>query len=352
MLLFTTAFLSGAFAGELIPEPESFGLLHMWTTVYDMDENEIADPAGYGDPEDDIGFKLRRARLGIKGKSGLVSYRVSVGMSAPFDSTFNRGSEEIDLVDAYFRWKAVPNLWLTAGVQKIPVSREQIMSSADLVLAERAVSSVWLVPNREVGLLADYTADLGGSKINAQVGVFNGNGSLVGDNNTGKMVAGRIEYFMGKGIYKTYSKDKGFMLAVAVDGFLNSDIATQEVGYGADFLMRAANISLLGEFRMKQLDPTGTELDTPLVFAQTQQMGFLAQIGYSIGAFEPAIRYSSFDDNMENENAGDGTALSVGCTWHSKKDKVRIGGGYEMRLEKESYVVANDTARLWMMLRY
>ena len=56
-----------AFADDVIADPQPFGLLHMWTTVYDMDENELADPAGYGDPEDDIGFKLRRTRAGISG---------------------------------------------------------------------------------------------------------------------------------------------------------------------------------------------------------------------------------------------------------------------------------------------
>ena len=352
MLYFLASLIPMAQAGELIPQPESFGLLHMWATLYDMDENEMADPAGYGDPEDDIGFKVRRARLGIKGKNDLVEYRLSVGMSSPFDATFNRGSEDIDLVDAYFSWKAMSNVWLRAGVQKLPISREQIMSSSDLVLVERAVASVWLVPNRDMGLLVDYRLEMGKASLKAEAGVFNGNRSIFGDNNTGKMVAGRVEYALGKGVYNTFGKTEGLVMGLAVDGYFNSDVATQELGYGADVIVRTGGLSLLGEFRMKQLSPTSTEIDAPMVLSDTTQMGYLAQLGYTIGSFEPAIRYSSFDDNMDNVNAGDGSALSIGCTWHSQKDAVRIGAGYELRLEADAYAISNDTARAWMMLRY
>lgn len=344
--------MSTAYAEDVIAEPKPFGLLHMWTTVYDMDENEVADPAGYGDPEDDIGFKLRRTRAGIAGYNKQTRYRVSVGMSSPFDATLNRGSERIDLVDAYFSWKAVQGLWVTGGVQKVPVSREQIMSSSNLVLAERATSSVWLVPNREVGLLGDYTLDMKSSKINVQAGVFNGNGSLLGDDNSGKMFAGRIEYTLGDGAYRTHGVTDSPVIGIAVDGFLNQDIATQDLGYGADIIARVAGLSVLGEVRMRTLSPSNTTIDAPAVLSETQQMGYLAQVGYSIGSLEPAIRYSSFDDNMELVNAGDGKEISAGMTWHNKTDSVRIGGSYVLRLEDDSYVVSNDTARLWMMLRY
>ena len=344
--------MSSAYAEDVIAEPKPFGLLHMWTTVYDMDENEVADPAGYGDPEDDIGFKLRRTRAGIAGYNEQTRYRVSVGMSSPFDATLNRGSERIDLVDAYFSWKAVQGLWVTGGVQKVPVSREQIMSSSNLVLAERATSSVWLVPNREVGLLGDYTLDMKSSNINVQAGVFNGNGSLLGDDNSGKMFAGRIEYTLGDGAYRTHGVTDSPVIGIAVDGFLNQDIATQDVGYGADIIARIAGLSVLGEVRMRTLSPTNTTIDSPAVLSETQQMGYLAQVGYSIGSLEPAIRYSSFDDNTELVNAGDGKEISAGMTWHNKTDSVRIGGSYVLRLEDDSYVVSNDTARLWMMLRY
>ena len=94
------------------------------------------------------------------------------------------------------------------------------------------------------------------------------------------------------------------------------------------------------------------QVDSPAVLSQTNQLGYLAQVGYSMGSFEPAIRYSFFDDNTDLDNAGQGQEITAGLTWHNKTDSIRIGGSYVMRLEAESYVIANDTARLWMMLRY
>jgi hypothetical protein len=226
------------------------------------------------------------------------------------------------------------------------------MSSSNLVLAERAVASVWMVPNREVGLLADYTLDMGPSNLNIQAGVFNGNGALLGDDNPGKLYAGRLEFTLGKGVYRTFGKTEKPVVGLAFDGYLNQDIATQEIGYGADFIARFAGLSALGEFRMKNLIPTNTDIDSPAVLSETQQIGYLAQLGYTVGQFEPAVRYSFFDDNVDLVNAGDGKELSTGVTWHNKTDSVRIGGSYVLRLEDDSYAVANDTARLWMMLRY
>ena len=100
-----------------------------------------------------------------------------------------------------FHGKHLNGLWVTGGVQKVPVSREQIMSSSDLVLAERAAASVWMVPNREVGLLGDYSVDMKSSKLNIQAGVFNGNGSLLENDNAGKCLLVVLNIYNGEGEY-------------------------------------------------------------------------------------------------------------------------------------------------------
>ena len=40
--MLTLLLTSLVMAGDPVPEPKPFGLLHMWTTAYDMDENEVA----------------------------------------------------------------------------------------------------------------------------------------------------------------------------------------------------------------------------------------------------------------------------------------------------------------------
>ena len=41
--------------------------LHSWFTAWDQDESPVADAGGYGDPELDTGFNIRRARFGVNG---------------------------------------------------------------------------------------------------------------------------------------------------------------------------------------------------------------------------------------------------------------------------------------------
>ena len=46
--------------------PTPVGLLQVWGTVWDQDEEPATDPASYGDPEDDIGFKSDARVLAYK----------------------------------------------------------------------------------------------------------------------------------------------------------------------------------------------------------------------------------------------------------------------------------------------
>ena len=95
-----TLFISFS-AAEQLPTPQPFVFFQGWATLYDMDEDVQADPAGYGDPEDDTGFKIRRARVGVKAKDDRFLYRVSVGMSSGYDTVLQLGNDDIDIVDAY-----------------------------------------------------------------------------------------------------------------------------------------------------------------------------------------------------------------------------------------------------------
>ena len=107
----------------------------------------------------------------------------------------------------------------------------------------------------------------------------------------------------------------------------------------------------MGEYRLSNLEPVNTDINTPGVLAETDRNGYLVQIGYTFRRFEFATRYSAFDDNADVVNAGDVAELMTGLTYHGKKDKIRFGGGYVMRLEGGDKVIANDTARLWVQLR-
>ncbi len=340
-----------AHAEDFAPQPTPYLLVQSWATVFDQDESALADPSGYGDPEDDVGFKIRRARAGFTGQSDMVKYSIILGMSTPYDGLISHPDQSIQVVDANVGLRpllGVP-LWVTAGVQKMPVSREQIMSSTDLPLATRAISSNWMVPNRDTGVVARYKVDQNNGKALIYAGVFNGNQSLAGDDNAGKMFVGRVDFTVGSApTLKTYGVVDGITVGVGGDVVYDQGIATDELILGGDLIVRAQGLALLAEVRSGSLTPTDTTLDVPSVLTETEQFGYFAQLGYTVSAFELAARYSTFDDNTALDNAGDAGAIRAGVTWHSPTDSVRVGGGYQKRMETGSDEIANDSAVLWM----
>ena len=135
-----------------LPAPTPTGLIQSVFTLWDQDVDPITDPAGYGDPEDDFGFKLRRARIGLAAKEANLKYDITMGFSSGFDAVEPPPSASIQLITAEASYKPVKGLWLTGGVQKVPVSRDFLMSASQLTSGDRAVGSVRMVPGRDVGL--------------------------------------------------------------------------------------------------------------------------------------------------------------------------------------------------------
>lgn len=334
-----------------VPAPEPYALLQVWITAYDMDEAPQADPAGYGDPEDDPGIKLRRARLGFEGTNSRLRYGLVVGTAAPYDAVQAQGGSStglsVSIVDAYGGFAPLPQLWVVAGWQRVPVSRETLFSAQDQVFQEGAVSSEWLTPGRDAGLIVDST--LGPARV--RLGAFNGNHSLLGDDGAGKLLSARAEVTVGQGdAYQTYGAVDGFTLGYGMDGFVDQDVATTTLNAGTDLLVRVAGLAFLAEARYAGVRPSNTDVAQPEVLDATKRLGAMAQVGYTVGGFEPAVRFSMYDDDMDASDNGDLMNATVGVTWHGLDDAVRVGAGYVLRLESGGRSLPNDTARLWMQL--
>ncbi len=345
-------FFVGAAAADSVDLPEAnvVGLVQTWVTLMDQDEEAIADPGGYGDPEDDPGFKLRRVRMGIEGKNDSVKYGVTVGASAPFDTVAEAAGQGLNLtlVDTYGGYAPIKGLWVTAGLQKVPVSREALMASSQLSFTERAVSTEWLTPGRDLGAVVDYRWKY----IRTRIGAFNGGGSLAGDDNAGKLYAARVEVKVGDGaVYRTYGKSEGLTAGLAVDGWVNHDTAVNSQGLGADVIVRAGGLAFVAEGRTVTAGPNEDLIDVPGVFSETERQGFMVQLGYTVKGLEPVFRYSVLDDDLSSEDSGDVAELLSGMTWHGKGDQVRAGLGYALRNEVGPIKVTNDTIRAWLQLK-
>jgi hypothetical protein len=337
---------------SVLPEPEPFVQVHVWGTVLDQDVDRTADPAGYGDPEHDTGFTIRRARVGINGRDDTWRYGVIIGQSAPFDGLTALGGTHIDIVDAFGAYSPTEGLWITGGVQKVPVSRELIMSSQRLVLVERSVASEWLIPGRDTGLTVDYRLGSESRYANLSAGVYNGNRSLISDDNPGKLFAARGEFVIGDANpYRTFGSRPGVTFAIAGDVWSNTDVATQTLGFGADMMLRAGGLSVTAEGRMADIAPGDSTIGEPGVLSETRRLGALAQVGYTVGRYEPAVRFSMFDDDADADDNGDVADVVVGVTRSGRNASWRLGGGYVHRMELGGVATRNDTARLWLLVR-
>jgi len=328
--------------------PQPYALAQVWTTLYDQDAHPTADAAGYGDPEDDVGFKIRRARLGFEDESGeVLTYGVVVGVSSGSDG-WSDGDDSVELVDAWAGYRFHDLAGARLGVQKVPFGRESLISASELVFQERSVASNHLGADRELGFLLDA----GNETVRLRAGAFNGNGELFGDTDPGLLYAARVEYAGGEGVYETWGAVDGLVVGAGANAFHNGELATSTLAYGGDVIVRVAGLAVLAEAAVSTVTPGDSTVADPDVLVDTSRLGGQVQVGYSIGNFEPAVRAERFDDDRDVTDYGDVTLVTAGVTCHLLDDRVRTGGGYVLRLEDAALAYQNDTARLWFQLRY
>lgn len=338
--------LAAASANELELNPWVLG--QVWTTVYDQDVQDAADPAGYGDPEDDIGFKVRRARVGVTGAYGEnLTYAVSVGMSSGADA-FSSSDEDVQIIDAWADVQLTDLISTNFGVTKVPFGRENLMSSAEIPFQDRSVQSNHLAPRRDVGAVFDAN----GGMWRVRLGAFNGNGSLLGDSDPAVLALARAEAVIGEGdVYETYGTVEGLALGVAGDFALNEEFSTRTLTYGGDVIVRTGGLTAIVEYHRATITPTDATVNAPDVFVQTTRWGGYAQLGYTVGMFQPVVRADIFDEDTTVEDNGDLLHIMAGVSTHLKDDRLRVGAGYQHRMELGGADLPNSTARLWVQFR-
>ncbi|MFK7931775.1 MAG: porin [Myxococcota bacterium] len=355
-----------AMADETLPKEGTITPLvqmQLWGTAFDQDEDPTAETVGYGDPGHDMGFSVRRLRLGFEGHRDAFDFQVDVGLSAPYDGLSGTGRPRFEVVNAFARgsWVVGQGVGRTSvGMVRVPFTRERLMSSRELVFQERAVGTAWIAPSQDLGILFDYELDMG---VRAQVGVYNGGGDLFGDDNLGVLLAGRLEYARGD-TYRTYGESDDVDVGVAVAGLWNQDVATQTVGGEVDALVRVWRVTLLAEVMTAFLQPGDSTVDMPGVATPTQRLGITGQLSWwtpldaveapaaERSAVELAARVATFNDNVGIGDNGDVLVLHSGATWRNMAPGVDLGAGFIHREEMGGRTVPNDTVRLWGQVRW
>jgi hypothetical protein len=350
-------------AGAMVP----WGQLQTWATFWDQDVDPQADPAVYGDPEHDPGFTIVRARIGFDGLLPMgdslaehfqVDYGLSVGVGSPYDAR-TEPDEDVQLVDAFGRVTTplgIHPLTVSMGMQRVPFTRSALMSSAQLLFQERAPSTNYIVPGREVGVVVGQELRFGESGASALVrlGAYNGNGRLYGDTDPGGLLSARVEFSKGD-TYRTWDPDREWALGVGLGLMQDSAFATRTTGLGADLVGRISVVTVSGEFVQRSIEPTDTTVVAPAVSATTDQFGLIGQLSVWIPidgehGIELGSRYASFDDARAFDDSGDVWLLHNGLTWRNPLPFMDIGFGFIHRAEPHG-ALANDTVRMWTQFR-
>ena len=233
--------------------------------------------------EDKSTFDIRRARVDVKGDIGkMFDYRVQVEFA---------GSPK--LLDAQIRAKIKPYFNVQVGQFKIPFSLENPYSPITLECIDNAIGITKLVGYEDIAGINANGRDIGVmiygglfqregfSIINYSIGVFNGAGISVRDNNKSKDVIARIDVNPIKPITLSVSGYLG-------EAYLNDSTrhATRDrLGFG----VRYDDKKWL--FRSEYIYG---------ITHKTESMGAYAVLAYTFfGKLQPLLRFDYFQQNIK-----------------------------------------------------
>ena len=261
-------------------------------------------------------FFVRRARLFFNGMlTKKVGYKISLE-GAPSSAGV--------LQDAYIFFDYIPYTRVVMGQQKIPFGLENYEALGDNPMINRSFISNFENPTlRDIGLLAQakYSTDYDGMPLagNLWVGVFNGTGRNVADNNDAKDVVARLTFTpliegLSMGGSLSYGKTH-FTPSGNPDFNKDRDRYAAELDYNPPYLK---GLKVRGEFMydrkfFDKFVTTNQSTTSPAAFnkyAHTE--GWYALAAYRVNGLqgfwrymnglEPVIRYDQFDEDQTLSN--------------------------------------------------
>jgi len=153
-------------------------------------------------------FQIRRARLQFKGNffGEHNKYKFELAIS-PRDIGLDRGDGTISkspLLDWYFDFDYLKSLTIRVGQQKIPYSRQRVISSGNLQLVDRSIANGEFTLDRDIGIDARSKDFLGLGWLRYYLGVYMGEGhSSFEQGDFGMNYLARVEV-LPFGMFKDY----------------------------------------------------------------------------------------------------------------------------------------------------
>jgi phosphate-selective porin OprO and OprP len=304
-------------------------------TVDDRDEYD-ADTTGTGVGAADgtaSSFDVPRMRVTIGGSI----YKPWLKYSFQWELSRTSGESASKIKDAIIRIDTSKNANLQFGQFKAPFGLQQLTSSGRQQFVDRAITDGKFSPGRDMGVM--FSGSAAERKIGYAVGVFNGSGESVRQEDEGHMLVGRV-FFNPFGGYNTSesaleNNDKPVLhigLAARTGEVMKG---TATAGVFEDPNDQTA-IGLEFAFKLKQLFATAEffnmtdEIQNPAAGPDVDSRGFHVQVGYMIvpKTTELGIRYAQVEGNKDVDNAAVNELRAVfGYFWQAHNLKLQADVG-------------------------
>jgi len=328
------------------------GLLQVEATPWLGDDALLVN----ADAADDQGFRLRRARLGVKGFAwGDVDFELSMEASA----------DGMQLLDAWVAWRRITGLGVVVGARKVPFSRYALVSAMDSALIDRPFGVRALAPFRQVGLTLE--GDVGDGIARYWLGVYNGftrrpsfglgydeATALDGNRFTNLAYAARVELAplgpVGDGL-PDFDRG-GARLGVGGSFFYDDGRTIQTMGWEVDAIFKIAGFHLALEWLNDSAEPSDTPETDATLPTTIDRMALTAEAGYLIIGDElgVAARFELLDDNTELDNAGDQIVIGGGVQYYLHRQHLKAVLEFTHREELEGQSLDNDALVLHVQL--
>ena len=235
------------------------------------------------------GFLLRRARL---------KYEHSFFDDARTEVEVGFDNLALELKDAFFEYRVAAPLRITAGLHKMPFSREELVSVRRMTMVERtrtndAFGDVGYL-GRDIGVTVDGDLFEDRFPVGYAAGVYNGNrGRLSRDDNNAKQFAERL------------TADPFGWLSVGLNANQRNDSLTGRfvTAWGGDIAVRSGEAAVTAEALYGNATPG------------TGMLGVHVAASYRFGAVEPAVRLEWLDPDRTRADDEE-TELAAGLNWY------------------------------------
>jgi len=316
-----------------------------------------------GDLMQETGFRLRRARFGLEGSLlSPVTFQLELDL---FDHERTGGP----LYEAWVDMTPLAFVGARFGVQKVPYSQGENMSSALMPHLDRALAVRSMSPPQAMGLVlhSEFWPEHG----RLAVGVFNGIQRrptfLQGWEGIGQSLGNRLERTLyalkleveplepvGPELADLYSVHS-FRLGLGVGALYNDGRSIRTAGLSGYLHIKAWGFHLFSEMLAETNDPQQAPTSSDNVMAGEQsRMAQHTEVGYMVlpQRLGVSVRFEWLDSHTDREDQGDELVFTGTLTYYAVRDQLKAMLEATHREELHGAAIANNAILGGLQLQF